>query len=71
MARKPRTTTLLVTDEQMADISFYLHNKYPHTYRENVYTATAIVSWELTIDKRYAEEVERLIQPCEIHGFEL
>lgn len=70
MARK--TKTLHVTDEQMADISFYLHNKYPFIYRDNqVYSATAIVSWELTIDKRYAEEVEQLIQPCEIHGFEL
>lgn len=70
MARK-KTKTLLVTDEQMADISHYLHNKYPYTYRENVYTATAIVSWELKIDTRFAEEVEGLLQPCEINGFEL
>lgn len=71
MARK-KTRTIFVTDSEMERISDYLHNKYPFIYRENtLYTASLVGMWKLQVRVDCIEEVQSLLQPCEIHGFEL
>ena len=68
MARK----AIYVTDSEMERISDYFHKKYPFIYRENtLYHAILVGMWKVQVREDCIEEVQSLLKPCEIHGFEL
>ena len=71
MARK-KTRTYFVTDSEINKISDYFHKQYPFIYRENtIFSAVLVGMWKVEIREEHTEEVQSLLQPCEIHGFEL
>ena len=72
MARK-KIISVYATDEEMTAISEYMHNKYPFIYRDNtLYSAERLCGlWRVKVREDCIEEVQSLLQPCEIKGFEL
>ena len=71
MARK-KTRTIYVTDSEIDKISDYFHKQYPFIYRENtIFSAVLVGMWKVEIREEHTEEVQSLLKPCEIKGFEL
>ena len=68
---KTKKTTLHVTDREMNAISDYFNTKYPWICKGNtIYSASLVGMWEIKIGTEDAKEIEHLLKPCEINGFD-
>ena len=64
---KQKKTTLYLTDEEMANISWYFSEKYHWLCKGNtIYSAELLSVWKVEIGEDDAREIEHLMKPCEI-----